>query len=357
MSVPMTGMRMAGVGSLGGSAFDHAANAAGYDTNGAGGKLGARLGMGLGVTRQLATRVLPSAVRGGYSALPNPVTSALNSGTQSLARNTIAASRGASNFGNGAMHGLFNPLTYPFRRAANYVTGQAKPGGFLNRRLGVEAGKLPFSNTVFNGPTSQLGRAGRALGIGTLGVGSAGFGYGMLHNKITGGVRDAVGQMYGELAPQLQQDVTDMADQYMHSRGMMDEYGQFNPLAAASRNGGLVQRLMVGSDGIFHQLGLDPSRLSPLQKLMILGGTAVGSGGLMAGSPALAGIGGMSAMGGLLPYLMPGQSQQGGMVGGMGPQNVPYRPGQPISQNPVNVPPPNTPQARNEWHQFQAQPE
>lgn len=105
---------------------------------------------------------------------------------------------------------------------------------------------------------------------------------------------------------------------------------------------------MGGADGIFRSMGMDPSKLSPLQKVMILGGATAGAGGLLAGAPVMAGVGGASAAAGLLPMLMPGQSQQ---QFGTGPA-APYRPGQqntPNGMGPGGTSYPNQPGARDEW--------
>ena len=108
---------------------------------------------------------------------------------------------------------------------------------------------------------------------------------------------------------------------------MMDEDGQFDPMAGSNRKGGLLGKVMGGSDAIFHGMGIDPRRLTPLPKIMILGGAGAAGGGAMAGAPFLAGAGGVSAAAGLLPYLMSGHAQ-----GANGAASGPLRVGRPQAQ-------------------------
>lgn len=322
LSMPMAGMRAAGVGSMGGGAFDQLAGAAGYDTGGAGARLGAWGGFGLGAARQ-GVRLAPNWMGG------------TNSGLSRLNTTLGQAERGMGNFTNESFKGFFKPLTYPFRAGANYLRG------------------APQTGVMGGAAKGAAGRFGRMVGVGTLGLTGIGTGYGMLRDKITGDAREAIGQTAAELMPEVQDQAAGFMDQYMMSRGMMDETGQFNPMMAANRQGGIMGGIMRGSDDIFRSLGMDPSRMSPLQKLMILGGSAAAGGGALAGAPALAGVGGVSALAGLLPQLMPSQSQQ---VMGNGAQ-APYRPGQPQGQQAgvpgVNQFGPQGPQARNEWQMFQ----
>jgi hypothetical protein len=321
-SMPMAGMRAAGIGSMGGGAFDQLAGALGYDTGGAGARLGAWGGFGLGTARQ-GVRLAPNWAGGTTSGL-----SRLNT-------NLGAAERGMGNFTNESFKGFFKPITYPFRAGYNYIAGK------------------PIGSVMGGAAKGGAGRLGRAIGVGTLGATGIGTTYGLMKDKLTGEAREAVGQMAGEMVPELQDQAASFMDQYMMSRGMMDETGQFNPMMAANRQGGIMGGIMRGSDDIFRAIGMDPSRMSPLQKLMILGGTAAAGGGALAGAPALAGVGGVSALAGLLPQLMPSQSQQ---VMGNGTQ-APYRPGQQqqgqAGVTGVNGIGPQGPQARNEWQMFQ----
>lgn len=316
-SMPMAGMRNAWMGSLGGGSIDMLAGAAGYDTGGRFGRLGAQAAFGLGTARQ-GVRMAPNWF-GGTNKYLSGVNSALGAGE-----------KGMRQFSSEAFRGLHRPLTYPVRAAYNYVRGT--PG-----------------TQLIGGTTGAAGRAGRLVGAGTVGIGGAGLGYGMAKDKLTNDAREMVGQTAGEMIPEIQNSMGEWADNYMASRGMMDETGQFNPMMAANRQGGIMGGLMRGSDDIFRTLGMDPSKMSPLQKVMILGGAVGGGGGMLAGAPALAGVGGVSALAGLLPQLMPSQSQQT-----FNGQQAPYRPGQGgVGQTGgVNQPQPTAPQARNEWAMF-----
>jgi hypothetical protein len=76
------------------------------------------------------------------------------------------------------------------------------------------------------------------------------------------------------------------------------------------------------ADGLFRSLGIDPSRMGPLQKLMLLGGAGAGGAGIATMNPLLMGAGGIAAMAGAAPLLTPGQSQVP-----LQTSDIPYRPG------------------------------
>lgn len=229
-------------------------------------------------------------------------------------------------FGEGAL----TPIRAPFQ-AIGRMTGH------------LPAGAAPA------GRFAQHANYGRLAGLGTTGV----LGVHQGIEGLRGVARDFVGR---EAVPFARDQAAQFADEYIGSRlphlqesvnehlgnlGLLGADGRFNPLA------GVGQRLGGGVDSIFQSLGMDPSRMSPLQKMMILGGAGIGGVGAAAGSPVMAGLGGVGAMAGLLPQFMPGQGQQR--------LNQQYQPGQqpqggqPGQPQGPNSTPPNTPQARNEW--------
>ncbi len=135
--------------------------------------------------------------------------------------------------------------------------------------------------------------------------------------------------MYQQAMPQFQQDMMGAADHFMQTRGLTDRQGQFDPTQGLQRGFG---NMMSQTDGVFRAMGMDPSRMSPVQKAMILGGGAAAGGGAISGNPGVAGMGGLSMMGGMLPALLGGGGQGG-------PQNHL----QTLTQGPT------APQSRDEW--------
>ena len=124
-------------------------------------------------------------------------------------------------------------------------------------------------------------------------------------------------------------------DHYLGSRGFLDESGRFDPTHNMNRKGGVLGSMTSGADSIFASMGIDPRSLTPLQKIMLLGG-AMGAGtGAIAGSPALLGAGGLSMIGGAMPSM-----------GGYGQQRSQQGYGQGGQQG---FQPPNSPAYRNEW--------
>jgi hypothetical protein len=67
-------------------------------------------------------------------------------------------------------------------------------------------------------------------------------------------------------------------------------------------------------------MGMNPQQMNPIQKAMMLGGGGLGIGGAVAGSPMVAGIGGLGALAGALPHLQT-------LMAGYGGQRMPNMPG------------------------------
>jgi hypothetical protein len=320
LTTPMAGMRAAGVGGVGGSTIDMLADSAGYDTQGMFGRAGSWGGFGLGAGANLLA---------GGARLTNTNTWL---GRQMLgaAKTTNDLKKGVMNFGNASGGALVAPFTY----AARFATGMPMKGFF-----GDPAKR-----------TSEI-LARRIVGTG-YGLGALGTGYSALAGKVQKDATNAVNSYLEEAVPVLRDAGASMADQFFMSRGMMDQTGQFNPLMAIQNQGGIAGSIMRGADPIFQSLGLDPNRLSPIQKLMILGGGLAGAGGLIAGRPGIAATGGLAATTALAPYFLnPGVGDP--------TKNIP-RPGVPQANNkqrladPAGVASqPNQVPARDEWQHMQ----
>jgi hypothetical protein len=280
----MGGFRRAGAGSIAGTGVDMTADAFGVDTGGAGARIGAMGGFASGAGGRGMARA----------------------GFKPQAGMERAFGRGLRDFGTGTVD--------PIMRAP------AAMGRSAVRMAGGDVSKLPAFMQAGGRPSGA--RVGGRI-VGGLGLGATAVGVGnqMLNHKVEGLVDQNAGRVYGEMMPQVMNDLHGSMDEYLSSRGMTDRSGRFNPLANAA--GGLTE----GADGIFHALGMDPSKMSPLQKMMILGGAGIGGAGAVAGSPFLATAGGGAALAGLLPLL------QGKLQGGQGqpgqPQGMPGMPQQP----------------------------
>lgn len=253
------GLRGSLYGSGSGALADMGAQAMGYDTDFA--SIGRRIG-GLGG----ATRGLGSTMARNFT---NPAV-----------RNVGATLRATGK-------GIENAPGWVGRQAINFARG--KPS--------------------FQIPSAATNLAGRAGLLGGLGVSGA-----MGINRAV----DAMGRRVGGTAlntamdnlmgagPEINQAMAErfvnpmlghiagQADQYMQSRGMMGQDGQFDPTQ------GLVNKATQGFDSVLQRLGIDPSRLSPMQKLMLGGGSLTAAGGALTGHPMLAGAGGLAALGGLV---------------------------------------------------------
>jgi len=217
-------------------------------------------------------------------------------------------SRGVENFGVGALDPLLRAGAYPFKK------------------LWQASSNLPMA-----------GRIGFMGGSAALGAGALHKGMSMIEDR----VRSGVGQGVADVTPHL----GNYADEWMTQRGLLDpQTGQVN-------TGNLMGGLTGGVDKLFQAIGMNPGRMSPLQKLMILGGTVTGAGGLIGGAPGMAAGGGLAALGGLLPYLLQSQGQHGAA-----PQSYTQAGYSALPPGQLGYAPPNQPGYRNEWqHQQQMQ--
>jgi hypothetical protein len=246
------------------------------------------------------------------------------------ARMGIQGQKGVRDFA----YGLSDPLVGGAKALVRKPIQWASGGAFQGPSW-AQAGTTATAAGRAMSPVRVGGRIVGGLGLGATGLGGA---YNLAQGKVRDMVDDNVSRVYNEAMPQIKDDFADTMDEYLHSRGMLDDQGHFDP---SSR---MMKGLSGGADNIFRAMGMDPARLSGLQKIMILGGAVGGGGGLLAGSPAVAGMGGLSTAAGLLPLFMQGQGQQALQQG----QQPGYNPGRPQGVVP-GAPAPNQPGARNEW--------
>lgn len=301
-AAPLQGLRTGFLGSFAGSGVDQAAGAMGFnqrpvidpatgqpmmgpdgkpmmETANTFGSLGGKLGFGAGLLRSGAGT---TASRMGANA---------PSWLRTANKGMVRGEKGVRDFAYGGVDPMIGAAKAVVRKPIQWASGGAFKGPSW-AQPGVMTGG---TKAVSMGRT-----AGRLVGGVGLGAGALGQASGYLNNKID----ETVGRVYNEAMPQIGQDVEGMLDQYMSERGMLNQQGQFDP---SSR---MMKTLGGGADGIFRSMGMDPSKMSPLQKVMILGGATTGAGGALAGSPILAGMGGATAMAGLMPQFMQSQGQQ-----------------------------------------------
>jgi hypothetical protein len=237
--------------------------------------LGRETGLG-NLGRTVGT--LTGAGHGGLTAanrlgLTPGISRTFTGNPMTLTRGARSLERGLNNVVNGAdnlMMGSFAPLQWLGSRAAALpyrMAGHTPP-----------AWTQAAAHSLPPGLQRGLFNAGRAVGIGGLGLTAGTMGLNAIGNQLAKPMTEQAAQFMGEAVPHLE----DRMDQYLRSRGITGNDGRVhNPL-----------------DNILGALGLDPQRLHPLQKALILGGGAFGLGGLATGGSALPGA--AAAAGGLL---------------------------------------------------------
>jgi hypothetical protein len=204
---------------------------------------------------------------------------------------------------------------------------------------------MPFQAAARRvGPAAQwaMRNPGQAMTRGAAGVGLAAvpayYGYNALsglYNTAREGIEGAVQQGAVDFMNQAMPAVNDYLDQL----GLINRRtGQLDITGLARRGAGNV------ADQVLNAVGLDPSQMTGMQKLMILGGALGTGGGLVSGNPLVSGAGGLSLLAGLSPQIGQGLQTLTG-----GPQTAAgARPGQIVprgTQTPMAV---NQQAARNE---------
>jgi hypothetical protein len=263
-------------GSQAGALGDTAARQFGVDTGGWGARLGLAGGLGVG------------GARAGNAVLPGLVP-----GSRALSQ----AARGFKNF---TQAGWMAPLRMG-SSAANYMTG----GGY----------KVPSMLAKWPGmiPAGRAGLAGgRLAALGMIGT-AGGAAMGALRNQ----GHEEIQRAYEKFRPQVANDAAEFGDAYLKDR--IPQVAQMAGQQADQWLGNKAQQLGMVDPGtgqvhptyaLFHALGMDPTKMSAMQRLLMLGGGAAGVGGLATGNPLLtalggaAGLGGM-AMGGARPHMPP----------------------------------------------------
>lgn len=258
-------LRAGGWGGGAGTVLDESAKQFGVDTGGWGARLGLAGGLGVGA---------------GRAAYP------LASPSSPAARTFATAAMRLKNFTQAGW------ATAPrvAASAGNWMTG----GGY---KVPAWAAKMPGMV-----PVGRAGLAGtRLAGLGFLGS-AAGYGMAAMRNKAT----EEVGQMYEKFRPQVTEDAYGAADNYLNTRipqvaGMagqhIDKY-----LAQKAQQLGMVDPgtgQVHPTYALFHAMGMDPTRMSPVQRMLMLGGGAAGVGGAVTGNPLLTALGGAAGLGGM----------------------------------------------------------
>lgn len=283
-------------------------------------RLGFASGLAHGGLSNAASRFTPGSAA--------QVLGAKGSGMMNRVSNTI------DQFGNSMFRPMMSAVTYLPRRMTNYLANNSpKFNTMVNNMAGVAPGGANFRfgtkvlGDVPKGFHNALGFAGGTAALGGMGIATVG---NMMENKVKG----AVSERMADVMPMIEERLGQFGQQQLDQLGLLGQDGQIDISGVVNQamNGGPTG----GIDTIFKMIGMDPTRMSPMQKIMILGGTAAGAGGALGGSAGMAAGGGLAALGGLLPYLMQGQGQRGqgqgmGMEGGQGYQH------------------PNAPGYRDEW--------
>lgn len=186
-----------------------------------------------------------------------------------------------------AMAGTMRPIAAMGRRVANPLIDAANSArnsyhGFYPA-MGGQAPPIARQWAKF-APGADLngaGRFGRNLSVGTLGLGAAGAGVGMVDSHIDRKMHEGIGQgleafdqYAGEAVPQVANYMGDRVKQEM---------------------GGMATGAMSRLDPLLASMGMDPSSLSLPQKLSLLSSPVLGAAGLGTGSLPLTGLAGLAA--------------------------------------------------------------
>lgn len=252
-------------GSFGGSALDAGAGALGYDTQGAFGRAGARIGLGLGVGTSLA----------GKAGLGNIA-----------GRNQFV--KGLSEFGRGAM--TADPVV-------GTVTGEY--ANMARRALGNPAVTA-----------SGARRAGQWFGAA---AGGAGLGSTYLTHRVNQEAARIIND------PATSNHIAQMAG--FQDAAQMKQVGQTAQQLLGSGGigalGQLGEPLMRIADSVLGFMGMNPAQMSGAQKLMMVLGGGMMLGGAIGGGAGLGGLGAATMLGGAaLPAIFNQQLGAGGPATG-----------------------------------------
>lgn len=273
-----------------------------------------------------------------YDSQGNPINATLGFGDTLAGLGTLAGGiRGAGGAISNASRLRGRPAPGSFGQSAN-AAGRAMQqvgGGAENALTSIPRG---LWNVARGRPYSPGGSATTLQNIGAAGALGGATVLGM--PRVWRGVGDTIGnhamQTVASQSGPLVQGALDMADtrvqQALNRFGATDENGRFSlgRLLMGSGGegegggGGIASTLQGGADHILRALGMNPERMSTTQKALLLGGGALGAGGLAAGAPLVGGAGALAALAGAMP--------QGGR-GWFGGEQAPQRPQQEPREN------------------------
>lgn len=287
--MPMNMFRYNAIGRFGGQAADYSLGQFGLDTGGAGERWGGHLGTTIGAGRSL------NRLTGGRVSVPTGVggRQVFNPGA-AFNRATSGFAKGMNDFSMGVASpafGLIRAIPNAFGRGMRPFV---RPGGRISRFLdGAGVPQVGQRIPWLGGPAKSLpGYIGKSLGTGGLAITGGMLGLDLARSGIQHAGQEAMKKTYEEMAPQIAADVTGVADRYLDSVGMMGQDGRAQLPIANS--------IAALGDQIFQSVGMDPSQMSPAQKISILGGMGLLGTGAAVGSGGMAGLGGLAMGGGMM---------------------------------------------------------
>lgn len=341
MQMPLNTIKGGLIGEMGGGIADYVTSPLGYDTNFR--EMGKWTGAAMGGGNQ-SLRALAKVVPQGGTA-------------QHLIGKTLAYGRpvakGMDQFARSIDDPFVNLMTAPVRKGVHalYNTGGKATGKTLDF-LGGSGARAP-QNWFGTGSKSIPQLAGRAVGYTGLGAGGI-----MLGDHLANSYASRLaGNAVGEHLPAVREYANAVVDENLnHVMGSVDQYAQsripqfadamqnevtgrlpgiasdFKDQALNSVGAGDIGKLignltgqaggnlgsMLGNAGgglmamgdkALSAFGLDPSKMSTMQKVMLFGGLLSAGGGLMGGNGTMTGLGGGAAILSLLSYFL--QSEQG----------------------------------------------
>lgn len=190
----------------------------------------------------------------------------------------------------GALGGFASPL----------LRGQAIPGavtaGKYNPLKALAGKNLPNLGYTGTRGATALGGAGKKISDAVSPGMRSALGWGMLAPPVAGGVGALASGAAGAADSYVDRKIQGARGDVMQD--IMNNPRVQNALQMAEQGGGFMDSLSgIGNviDPLLEMMGMDPSQMNPLMKILLMAGGGLGLGGLLSGSKG-AGIGGLGMM-------------------------------------------------------------
>lgn len=206
-----------------------------------------------------------------------------------LAGRMAAAGTKMENLNNQFARGGFAPLVAPFRAGRNLL-------------MDGKLGDTGLAKAWRAGPASRAGMAATALPVaGALGSAGLNAGRNYISGAVDQGIQHGVGNSIDTFYEPMMENMQGRMDNYLHEKGLLGDDGKaqmpgFNLSGLGGQLGGL-------SDQLFQSLGMDPSRMNTIRKIMTVAGPLAAMYGLGTGNNTMTGLGTLAAGYGFAPEI------------------------------------------------------